>query len=72
MRLIRKPNFKRVVKNLAHALTVGIEAVCFLGGVALIAYGFWDWFRPMSFILPGALFVYIGLPSESNDAETPS
>lgn len=65
-----RPDFKKIGKNIAAALATCIEIVCVLAGVVLIAYGFWDWFRPLSFILPGAILVYIGLPSNDNAGPT--
>lgn len=66
MRKLHKPNFRKIGRGMLKGLETGLEVVCFLAGVGLIAYGFWDWVRPLSFILPGALFVYIGLPSDNN------
>lgn len=66
MKKLTRPNWHKIGKGLLYGLNVGIEVLCFLVGMALVAYGFWDWFRPLSFILPGALLVYIGLPSDNN------
>jgi len=38
-------------------------------GVLWIAIGCWDWFRPASFIVPGIVLIWCGLPARPSFIE---
>ncbi len=42
---------------------VDIEEVLCALALVLIGFGFWDWFRPLSFAIPGFVILWIALPS---------
>jgi hypothetical protein len=56
-----------VIRLLVTVLSseVGREEVALALGMCLIAYGFWDVWRPASFVIPGVVMVWVTLPSRT-------
>lgn len=42
---------------------VDADVILLVIAVVLIAVGFWDWWRPGAWIVPGAVLLWIALPS---------
>ena len=42
---------------------IGLDDAIVLAGIALIAVGCWEAYRPASFIVPGILLVWYALPT---------
>lgn len=50
----------RAVRN-----EVGADELYLWGGLALVATGFWDVWRPASFIAPGMALIWIAMPQRA-------
>lgn len=55
----------------AMASVVGLDEVVLLAGISLIAVGFWEFWRPGAFLVPGALLVWVALPSRKGFIDRP-
>lgn len=50
---------------------IGREEIYLLAALLLIAAGFWQLWRPGSFLLPGAVLLWIALPTRARFVERP-
>lgn len=53
------------------AAVVGLDEVVLLLGLGLIAVGFWGFWPPGAFLCPGALLVWVALPSRKRFVDRP-
>lgn len=56
----------------AVASEFGREELYLAAALGLIALGCWDLWRPGSFLVPGAVLLWVGLPTRSGFIERPS
>ncbi len=53
---------RRIGSWVANGVDVDFEDVLLAASLGLIAYGFWDLYRPASFLVPGFVLLWLGLP----------
>ena len=56
----------------ALAPLVGAEELLLLVGLVLVSFGLWSVWKPGAFLVPGAVLVWIALPSRSPFVARPS
>lgn len=56
----------------AVSAVIGLDELLLVVGLALLAYGFWLTWSPGAFLVPGAVLVWIALPSRRAFIDRPA